>query len=388
MTENFQSRNQLQAEIEALRRRVAELESSQHPVVQVQDLYRSLFENASDSIFIVEPGTLRVLDANTNAARRLKYSRDELLSMDLYQIEFLDDRSRSTDFIWVSSFSGTNVYECYHRCKDGSIMPVEVSSRLVEIDNRQVLQNLVRDLTRRKYAERQEIELQIERQRVQLLSDFITQASHHFKTPLSIIGASSYLLGKLEDSGQRKHQVEVVNNEIKNISRLVDSLVTLSTLAQNPPLQFARVEAGTLVRQAVEARAALIREKQLTVQLDLSPEEVWIEAHQDYLSLAITQVLDNAISYNLPNGTIWIRTGLLEAGVACIEIEDNGIGISADDLAHIFETFYRVDKAGTTRGFGLGLPMAKIIVELHRGVLDATSEPERGSIFRIRLPAV
>jgi signal transduction histidine kinase len=96
-------------------------------------------------------------------------------------------------------------------------------------------------------------------------------------------------------------------------------------------------------------------------------------------------VLNNALRHTPTGGTITIRSRRLDDH-ALIEIADTGAGIHPEDLPHIFERFYRSDKAGTTRGFGLGLAIARNIIEQHQGTIEVESEPGTGSTFRIVVP--
>ncbi len=144
MMENEQTKDQL---IAALRQRVAELEATEQQ-------YFSLFEHAGDSIYIADPVTFDIIDANSPAARRLGYTRDELLRLNLDDIELLPQEDETHMLsAWESSFSGSRTYECHYRRKGGSLIPVEVRSRIVDVGDRQILQNAVRDITKRKGAE-------------------------------------------------------------------------------------------------------------------------------------------------------------------------------------------------------------------------------------------
>jgi PAS domain S-box-containing protein len=136
MQENEKTREQLVQELRA-----------------ANEKYASLFEGAGDSIFIVDAETSHILEVNTNAVRRLGYSREELLQMTLNDIEVICSSDSADNLQWASSFSGTQVYECEYRRKDGSLQPVEVSSRLAQHNQQEVFQNFVRDITIRKQAE-------------------------------------------------------------------------------------------------------------------------------------------------------------------------------------------------------------------------------------------
>lgn len=142
-----------QQEIEILRRRVAELEAS-HLANATATYADILFENSGEAIFIIDPYTMEILDANPNAARRLDYKPEVLRQLPLDQIEMprqIDDSDAETS--WQSSASGTSFYEANYRCQNGSLIPMEVSSRLVSWQGRDVLINFVRDIRWRKEAE-------------------------------------------------------------------------------------------------------------------------------------------------------------------------------------------------------------------------------------------
>ncbi len=108
-------------------------------------LYQNLFNMTGDSIFLVDPGTYQIVTANNNAARRLGYKRDDLIGQDMRDIEMeLPESDSISSPSWESHFSRTRYYECLHRHKDGALIPVEVSSRLVQQGDQPVLLNMVR----------------------------------------------------------------------------------------------------------------------------------------------------------------------------------------------------------------------------------------------------
>jgi PAS domain S-box-containing protein len=152
------TQEQLLQEIDTLQQRVATLETRYHEArsafQKADEKYRDLFENAGDSIFIIDAATHRILDANANAARRLGYTPEELLQLTLDQIEVHGDEAVPDEEIsWESTFSGAQFYECSYRRKDGSLIPVEVSSSQIMLDRDRVLQNFVRDITKRREIE-------------------------------------------------------------------------------------------------------------------------------------------------------------------------------------------------------------------------------------------
>lgn len=174
---NSRSIESLNQEIDSLRQRIAELEAGKQPAVPAA--YADfLFENSGETILLIDPYTMNILDANPNAARRLGYQRSELCQMPLDKIEMprpLDATDAETT--WQSSVSGTFFYEGQYRHKNGSLIPVEVSSRMVFWEGRDVLLNFARDIRWRKEAEvalrqvNESLEQQMQRQTAELMAE-------------------------------------------------------------------------------------------------------------------------------------------------------------------------------------------------------------------------
>lgn len=151
---------QLISEVGALRQRVTELEPAERDHAQTaavlnapEERYRALFEHANDSIFIIDFATHRLLDVNENAARRLGYSKEELLQMTVDDLYPSDEHTLNQMFIERLKDADSIVFERTHVRKDGTTMPVEISSRIIESGGRRVMQSFVRDVTERKQAE-------------------------------------------------------------------------------------------------------------------------------------------------------------------------------------------------------------------------------------------
>ena len=348
--------------------------------------YDSLFQGAGDSIFIVDAETLCIVDANTNASRRLGYSPEELLQLTLLDVEVIGDHNPEDNPVWESTFSGTRVYETEYRRKDGSRVPVEVSSRLTQYDQREVLQNFVRDITERRQVEEQNLELMFEKERMQILANFISRASHEFRTPLAIIQTSAHILGKVADPEMKTRKIHDIEDQIKDITTLLDSLTLMAQLDVGFQIsQLSEVNLNEIILGLCREMQLGDKAANLDFVLQLSETPLMIQGDGVYLRQALQKIIENAVFHSPQDGTITIRSTPKE-GNATAEIIDIGDGISEENLPHIFERFFRADKAGTTRGFGLGLPIAQKIVELHQGRIDVETELAKGSTFRITIP--
>ncbi len=246
---------------------------------------------------------------------------------------------------------------------------------------------VISDITERKFLEAQALEFALEKERGELLRQFITDVSHDFKTPLAIINTSLYLLDKSEDVSRRKIHSQRIEQQVFHISKMIDNLLAMVRLSQKPELQFQHLNLNALVEEVRLVMQDEAAEKGHTLHLTLDSSLADVPLEPAELRQALCCLVDNAIHYTPTASTIDLRT-YPKDHFAVVEIEDRGIGIADADLPHIFKRFYRADKARQleTGRVGLGLALAKNIVELHMGKIEVKSEVGIGSIFRVLLP--
>jgi two-component system phosphate regulon sensor histidine kinase PhoR len=216
--------------------------------------------------------------------------------------------------------------------------------------------------------------------------DFIANASHELKTPITIIRGFAEMLQEGEDFPREMVQ-EIIEKIVRNCKRM-DSLVrNLLTLADIENVPLSHLQQCDLVALVEESKRSI-----LTVYPDAkvdisSPSEVSAYVDPSILELAILNVLDNAIKYS--KGPAHVQVDLkVESDGTKISIKDTGVGISERDLEHIFDRFYTVNKAHSRKlgGAGLGLSLVKTIIEKHEGTLHVTSAVGKGSVFTFSLP--
>jgi PAS domain S-box-containing protein len=246
--------------------------------------------------------------------------------------------------------------------------------------------SVIEDITERKATIQQQYDITLERERVQLITDFITNTQHEFRTPLSIMESSLYIAERTDNPDKRLHAHEKIRNQIRGLARLIDGLVMMSRLdAGMDTDEFHNVNLNYVARFAVAEYMAKAQAKGLTLETVIDDNMPLITGHHQHLVNAVTQLLDNALRHTATGGTVTVRTRFVDNRV-CIEVTDTGEGIDAIDMRHIFERFYRNDKAHSTPGFGLGLPIAQKIINMHGGILSANSTVGSGSVFTITIP--
>jgi PAS domain S-box-containing protein len=243
------------------------------------------------------------------------------------------------------------------------------------------------DITERRAAEQQALQLAAEIKRAEVIRKFIQDASHEFRTPLSVIQTGLYLLYRANEPERKDKQFAQVSEQVERITRLVDHLVMQAVLDSEPPLQGEGIDVNPLLRELAEKAKKRLQAGNLTLKLDLEENLPVIGANTDRLYYAFEQIMDNAIRYTLPDGEIAISSQQVDGNVI-VEIRDTGIGIAPEDLPHIFERFYRRDAAHTTPGFGLGLSIADKLIQRHRGKIQVESTVGTGTTFRIVLPPI
>lgn len=172
------------------------------------------------------------------------------------------------------------------------------------------------------------------------------------------------------------------------MSRLVDDLLFLARSdSTSPSMKPETVPVAPFVSELAGRAQTLAREHAATLEEDLRAEGA-LRADPARLEQAVFILLDNAIKYGPPGGTVTLRSRVTNAGELAITVEDRGPGIPENDLSRIFERFYRVDKARSRKmgGAGLGLPIAKTIVEAHGGRIEVVSQPGEGAKVSLYLP--
>jgi len=217
---------------------------------------------------------------------------------------------------------------------------------------------------------------------------FTADASHELRTPLTAIkGQTEVALQRDRDADTYREVLRKVNSEVDRMIRLVGSLLTLARAdAHQIPVARESVDLGRLVTDAVDqVRPAAVGK---AISLDVRPNSaIRLRADQDLILQLMLNLLDNSVKYTPTGGRIEIACRAAN-GQAEVTVADTGPGISAEHLPHIFDRFYRVDKARTRAegGAGLGLSISRWIAEAHGGTLRAESTPGEGSKFILRLP--
>jgi two-component system phosphate regulon sensor histidine kinase PhoR len=220
--------------------------------------------------------------------------------------------------------------------------------------------------------------------------DFVVGVSHEFRTPFTAIrGFAETLAGEGVPPEKQREFARIIVRHAERLEHLLADLLTLAEIeARRRPLELGALDAAELARDLVRQLGPRLEAKRLRVEVAAEEPAPLAWADTRALEHVLLNLLDNAIKYTEAGGRIDI--GVRRSGERVeLAVADTGIGIPSRDLPRIFERFYRVDRARTREagGSGLGLSLVKNLVELLGGEVRAESEPGRGSVFRVFLPA-
>lgn len=217
---------------------------------------------------------------------------------------------------------------------------------------------------------------------------FITDASHELRTPLTTL--KSEIEVNLRDKKltltEAKRLMESNLEEVNNLQYLSDNLIKLAQTHKPNGIKFQKVSLLEISNQANKKVEKLAKKKNITVINNV--EDISIQADSQSLTELFVIFIDNAIKYSPEDSEISLSSKKSGSSIV-IEIKDEGIGIDKKDIPLLFERFYRADKARSkkdTDGFGLGLSIAKQIVDKHNGSIEVKSKPGIGTVFQVKLP--
>jgi signal transduction histidine kinase len=227
-------------------------------------------------------------------------------------------------------------------------------------------------------------------QSYQQIQQFTADAAHELRTPLAVTRiAVENALEAAKIDPEACNNLEIAQRQVRHLSRLAEDLLWLSRLeAKQLPLQSQPCCLNDLVSDLEEELAPLAIANKIDLRLEiLAQKPLYVSGDSDRLYRAIANLIDNAIGYTPAGGTVTIRLAGVDRS-AIIEIQDNGIGMAAEDLLHIFDRFYRVqaDRSRATGGTGLGLAIVRAIVTAHHGQIQVDSQLAVGSTFTVTLP--
>jgi two-component system, OmpR family, phosphate regulon sensor histidine kinase PhoR len=223
--------------------------------------------------------------------------------------------------------------------------------------------------------------------------ELIVNVSHELRTPIANI--SGHVESLLMESGQQlseaenKHYLEIIAREADRLSALIDDLLALARAdADELKLDIRPISAGDVAEEVCQSLAPLARrDRQVKVVCSVAPNLPPALADRDRLAQVLLNLVRNAIAYTPAGGIVSLNVARADAGSLAILVADTGIGIPPEELSRIFDRFYRTDasRSRVSGGFGLGLSIARDLMQAMGGAISVSSKPGEGSLFRVTL---
>ena len=216
---------------------------------------------------------------------------------------------------------------------------------------------------------------------------FVANASHEIRTPLTVIQTELEILEKKLKDKETKESIKIALSEIEDLTKLTSSLLTIAKLdSSQTKLNLSQVRIDELLAECAQSmnQASVKKNIQLILHID---DAIELKADKEKLKRVFLNLIDNAIKYSTNDSRVTIILEKVTEDKIKISVEDAGSGILSSEIPYIFNRFYRSDEIrAEVSGNGLGLAIAKEIVELHRGEISVESKPGEKTIFNVMLP--
>jgi PAS domain S-box-containing protein len=354
------------------------------------ELMRSALAAAPDAMLFADAAG-RVVFANRQMCTLFGYSAQEIATLEVEDL--LPQRHRAVHRAYRGSFMreqrarqmGIGL-ELLARRKDGTEFPVEISLSPIHDEERDLIAAAIRDVTARRRIQAALLEARQAAERAtQAKSRFLATASHDLRQPLQSLALLNGALRRMVSDAQAQEALHYQDMAIDAMSRLVNALLDMSKLesgAVRP--QPTDMDIGALFAELEQEFSSLASHKHLTLRITHGAESVHCDAA--LLGQILRNLLSNALKYTSAGG---ISLSCAREGAAIrIEVSDTGIGIDPQQLPHIYEEFYQIERPDGARreGYGLGLSIVRRLVDLLDIRLEARSTPGHGTVFTLTLP--
>lgn len=338
------------------------------------DQYRQLIKEVNDAVYTVDVASGVFTSVNKAAERMTGYTKKELLLMPFPQILVSEYAPLVKQMIARKVKRNTpTVYEIEIVRKDGSVVPVEVSSRLIKNEGKPEIIGIARDISERKNIERQK-------------EIFVSLLTHEIKNPLTTMSMHLQMLEKLHKhmtEGRAYTSISALRLQVQSLNNLMNDFLEVNQLALGKfSITKTRYSLDSLVDDVIHAFP-----KQKHTILKQGELSIHVHADKNRINQVLYNLISNAIKYS-PDAKEIIVSITKKNKQVTVSVKDFGVGIPKEELKHMFKLFYRTKYAqnSNTRGHGLGLYIAQQILLSHKGKIWVESEVGKGSTFSFSIP--
>jgi PAS domain S-box-containing protein len=372
-------------------------ENRRHEERERLALTQFAIERATEALFWIDADG-RIVNANAAATRLSGYTRAELLTKRVWELEANGSAERWRG-IWADARAGRRqVHERWYRRPDGSEVPLETSGDFVAYGGREWINVFARDVTERRRVEQERAEhlareqaLRTRAEEASVLKDqFLSTLSHELRTPLtSILGYARLLRDGALPATAAGRALDVIERNARAQVQLFNDLFDVSSVMLGDlQLEQQPVPLATIVETEVAAVRSEAGRAGLTLDCEIAHSVPPVTGDVARLQQIVRKLLSNAIKFTPPGGSVRVRVGRV-GNEARLTVSDTGVGIAPAFLPHVFDRFRQADSSMTRvyGGVGLGLSLVRDLVELHHGHVSAESPGDgAGATFTVRLP--
>jgi len=353
--------------------------------------YHSLFKKNQAAMLMIDPETTAIVDANLGACVFYGYPYEKMLKLKMTDLNTLSAEEVKTEMRRALTEQHNHFY-FRHRLANSQIRDVEVYSGPLFMHGKQLLYSIIHDITERKLAEEA---LRWSNDRLQELNnqknEFLGMAAHDLRNPIAVIQNSSSVLMRYSSenlSEKQKEFLKKIYDTSKFMLELLNNLLDISKIESGKlELEVTKNHYPDFIRKNIEFNRFFATEKGILIDLVLSDDIPLVDCDKNKIEQVLNNLISNAIKYSHPNTTIRIEV-LMENSFVVTKVIDQGQGIPANELPHVFKPFQKASTKPTAgeKSTGLGLAIVKKIVEGHQGIIGVESEVGKGSTFFFKLP--
>jgi len=352
-------------------------------------LFRMLVDQSNDAIEVVDPETLRFIDINGRACIDLGYTREELLSMRVFDIDPNLDQSRQAGVNAELESSGSAIFESRHRRKDGSTFPVEVSIKQVQLD-RIYRVSVARDITERKRNEQALMESGIalaRMNRIAALGELTASIAHEINQPLAAVAmnVSASLHWLAAQPPNLDEAREAATRAVQEANRASGVIERIRALLQKAPPQLRPLDGNEVIREVLLLADSELLRGGVTLKTELAADVPAVLGDRVQLQQVLLNLILNAIdamsTITDRRRELFITSAKHPDGVL-IQVRDSGKGLDPEQRGRVFEPFFTTKP----QGIGMGLSISRSIVEAHGGRLWAAPGFPHGAVFQLTVP--
>jgi PAS domain S-box-containing protein len=349
---------------------------------------------ASDDAIIGKDLDGIVTSWNAGAERLFGYSAEEMVGRPISLLIPPDRRDEESQIrARLRHGEQVNHFESIRNTKDGQLIDVSMTISPIRDDRGRIVgaSKIARDISDRKRLER-ELRRRLEElaEADRRKDEFLAMLAHELRNPLAAISSAVQLTTLIGAQDQIRRSMDVINRQLKHLSRLIDDLCDVSRITRGKiQLRKERLDVAMVLRSAIESVRPLIETRRHNLTVTIPAQPLLAEADPVRLEQIITNLLTNAAKYTDSGGQIWVSAERDGEEIA-IKVRDAGMGIPAEQLPRLFDLFAQGARslARSEGGLGIGLTLVRSLTEMHGGSVTATSAgPGTGSEFVVRLPA-